>query len=94
MSKPIAIVIGAGKNIGATTAKAFSAKGYRVAQVARSIDTSSNNDDHLAITADLSKSGDVSNAFAKVRKTWGEPSIVFYNGEQGAYRYYLWFESI
>jgi len=32
MSKPIAFIIGAGKNIGASTTKALQAKGYRVAR--------------------------------------------------------------
>jgi len=32
MSKPIAFIIGAGKNIGASTTKALQANGYRVAR--------------------------------------------------------------
>ncbi|KAF3935190.1 hypothetical protein ABW20_dc0109829 [Dactylellina cionopaga] len=79
MSKPIAIIFGAGKNIGATTARAFSNKGYRVAQVARSLNTSDSNDESLSITADLSKVGSVNDVFTQVRKAWGEPSLIYYN---------------
>ena len=84
MSKPIAIIFGAGKNIGAATAKAFSSKGFRVAQAARSLDSSDNNDDSLHLKADLSQSGSVSNVFDSVRKTWGEPSVIIYNGKSRA----------
>ena len=80
MSKPIVLIFGAGKNIGAATARAFSAKGYRVAQAARSANPAGSEDNNLFLTADLSKIGAVSDVFTSVRKTWGEPSVVLYNG--------------
>ena len=80
MSKPIALIFGAGKNIGASSAQAFSAKGFRVAQAARSFNPADSNDDSLFVKADLSKIGAVSEVYASVRKAWGEPSVVLYNG--------------
>lgn len=79
-NKPIAIIFGSGKNIGAAAARAFSAKGYRVAQAARSLDTAKSDEDDLLFAVDLAKAGAVSEVFASVRKAWGEPSVVLYNG--------------
>ncbi|KAK5117330.1 hypothetical protein LTR62_005947 [Meristemomyces frigidus] len=80
MSKPIAFIIGAGKNIGASTARLFQSKGYRVAQAARSLDISgSKDDDSLLLKVDLSKPETVTAAFQHIRKNWGEPSVVIYN---------------
>ena len=78
MSKPIAIIFGAGKNVGAAASTAFADKGYRVVLVARTINTTYN-DDEMFLVADLSKSGTVCDVFAKVRQSWGEPSLVLYN---------------
>ncbi|KAK5111632.1 hypothetical protein LTR85_011810 [Meristemomyces frigidus] len=79
MSKPIALIFGAGKNIGAATAQAFKTNGFRIAQVARSLDPTGSNDEDLYLIADLAHTGAVSEAFASVRKSWGEPSVVVYN---------------
>lgn len=79
MGKPIAIIFGAGENIGAATSKAFADKGYRVALVARTINTSDTNEARLPIAADLSELGSVSAVFARVREVLGEPSLIFYN---------------
>jgi NAD(P)-dependent dehydrogenase (short-subunit alcohol dehydrogenase family) len=78
MSKPIAIIFGAGENIGAAASTAFTSKGYRVVLVARTTNTTST-EDEMSILADLSKRDTVSNVFAKVRQSWGEPSLVLYN---------------
>ncbi|KAK3678222.1 hypothetical protein LTR78_002318 [Recurvomyces mirabilis] len=78
-AKPIAFIIGAGKNIGAATASHFSQKGYRVAQAARSVNTEDSKDDSLLLKIDLSKPDTVRTAFENIRKTWGEPSVVIYN---------------
>ncbi|TKA82579.1 hypothetical protein B0A55_01184 [Friedmanniomyces simplex] len=79
MSKPIAFIIGAGKNIGASTTKALQAKGYRVAQAARSVNPDDSKDDDLLLKNDLSKPDNVASLFARLRKSWGEPSVVIYN---------------
>lgn len=80
MTKPIALIIGAGKNIGAGTAKALQSKGYRVALAARSLKQEDSTNDRLLLSLDLSKPNSVGPAFASLREQWGEPSLVFYNG--------------
>lgn len=80
MSIPIAFIIGAGKNIGASTAKVLQSKGYRVALAARSLKQADSTSDNLLLNVDLSDPSTVSPAFDSVRKQWGEPSVVFYNG--------------
>ncbi|KAK3116646.1 hypothetical protein LTR53_002760 [Teratosphaeriaceae sp. CCFEE 6253] len=79
MSKPIAFIIGAGKNIGASTATAFLNKGYRVALVARTVKPEESKDDTLQLVCDLTKPETVSSVFASLRQSWGEPSVVVYN---------------
>ena len=81
MTKPIAFIIGAGQNIGASTAKVLRSKGYRIALAARSLKPEDSTSETLHLTLDLSKPESVGPAFASLRKQWGEPSVVFYNGE-------------
>jgi NAD(P)-dependent dehydrogenase (short-subunit alcohol dehydrogenase family) len=80
MSKPTAIILGAGKGIGASTAQMLRTKGYRVALAARSLTSEADNEDTLHLAIDLSQPGSVSSLFADVRKRLGEPSVVVYNG--------------
>jgi D-arabinose 1-dehydrogenase-like Zn-dependent alcohol dehydrogenase len=79
MSKPIALVLGAGKGIGASTAQMLRTKGYRVALAARSLKRS-DEADTLHLTADLAKPESVTSLFSSLRESWGEPNVVFYNG--------------
>ena len=80
MSAPILLLIGSGANVGAHTVNTFKEKGYRIAQAARSLKSEDSKDDILNIQCDLSKPESVSEIFDKVRKEWGEPSVVIYNG--------------
>jgi len=80
MSKPIAFIIGAGKRIGAGAADALQSKGYRVALAARSLKPEDSTSDRLLLPVDLSNTESIAPAFASLRKQWGEPSVVFYNG--------------
>jgi len=80
MSEPIALIIGAGKNIGAGVSKALQLKGYRVALAARSLKPEDSTSDSLLLRVDLSDPATISTAFATLRKQWGEPNLVFYNG--------------
>lgn len=80
MSKPIALIFGAGKRIGASTAEMLASKGYRVALAARSLKSQNSTEDSLHLTTDLSNPESVTSAFATLRKQWGEPSVVVYNG--------------
>ena len=83
MSKPIVLLFGSGKRIGAHTVQTFKANGYRVAQTARSLQPGDSDENTLSIQCDLAKSDAVTNAFETVRKQWGEPSVVIYNGASG-----------
>jgi hypothetical protein len=80
-SKPIALILGAGKRVGASSAQLLTSKGYRVAQAARSLQQNAGQDDNLFLTVDLSKPDTVSSVFARLREVWGEPSVVIYNGQ-------------
>lgn len=77
---PIALIFGFGKNIGTGVAKAFSAKGYRIATVCRSSSTDSTSSGYLHIQGDLSDPTSIPGIFETVRKQIGEPSVVVYNG--------------
>ena len=80
-SSPVALIFGAGKNIGAGVAKAFSAEGYKIATVSRTATTDPiSNEGRLHIESDLSDPNDVSGVFETVRKRLGHPSVVVYNG--------------
>lgn len=78
---PVALIIGAGPNIGQSVARKFASKGYRVGLAARSVKESDSTDSQLNIPSDFSKTEDVVKAFDRVRKTFGIPSVVVYNGE-------------
>lgn len=80
MSKPIAFIVGAGQRIGAGVADALQSKGYRIALAARSLKSEDSTGDRLHLPVDLSSPESVAPAFASLRKQWGEPSVVFYNG--------------
>lgn len=78
---PIVLIIGAGPNIGQAVARNFASKGYQVALAARSVKEADSTDNQLNIPSDFSKTEDVVNAFAKVQKVFGIPSVVVYNGK-------------
>ncbi|KAK4501032.1 hypothetical protein PRZ48_006838 [Zasmidium cellare] len=79
MASRIAVLLGAGANIGAATIQTFKANGYKVAYASRSASNSKASDNDLAIQCDFAKPSSVSTLFETVRKTWGEPSVVIYN---------------
>ena len=79
MASRIAIVLGAGKNIGASTVDAFKHAGYKVAYASRSA-AKTEDESTMAVACDLLQPSAVNALFDTVRKTWGEPSVVVYNG--------------
>ena len=83
MSKvsPIILILGAGPNIGQSVARAFRAKGYRVALAARRVTEANNTADEIYIQSDFTDASSVVNAFSKVKASLGIPSVVVYNGE-------------
>lgn len=81
MPSPVILILGAGPNIGHHVAKTFAASGYKVAVAARSVKEAESTDSQLNIPSDFTKSDDVVNAFSKVKKVFGIPSVVVYNGK-------------
>lgn len=79
-ASPVILILGAGPNIGQAVARTFALRGYKVALAARSLDEADSTDNRLNITSDFSNSNDVVNAFKRVNKVFGIPSVVIYNG--------------
>lgn len=80
-TSPVLLILGAGPNIGHAVARIFASKGYKVALAARSLKEADSTDNQLNITCDFANSDDVVNAFKRVNKVFGIPSVVVYNGE-------------
>ena len=80
-ASPVILILGAGAKIGFPVARHFASKGYKVALAARSIDEAESTDDQLNIKSDFSKPDDVVSAFERVKKAFGTPSVVVYNGK-------------
>lgn len=80
-TSPVILIFGAGPNIGQAVARTFASKGYKVALAARSLREADSTDKQLNITSDLANPDDVLNAFTKVNKELGIPSVVVYNGK-------------
>ena len=80
-TSPIILILGAGPRIGTSLAKAFAAKGYKVALTSRKASDVNNTADEIHIQSDLADPGTVANAFSQVKASLGIPSVVVYNGE-------------
>ena len=80
MSTPIILILGAGSKIGLSVAKAFAAKGYKVALAARSFQDGVGEDGYLRLHIDLANTEEVPALFNKVKEKFGIPSVVVYNG--------------
>jgi NAD(P)-dependent dehydrogenase (short-subunit alcohol dehydrogenase family) len=78
---PVILILGAGANVGQAVARTFASQGYKVALAARSLNEADSTDNQLNIPSDFSKTDDIVNAFAKVKKVFGIPSVVIYNGK-------------
>ncbi|KAJ4156494.1 hypothetical protein NW754_008128 [Fusarium falciforme] len=76
---PVVLILGAGPNIGQAVTRTFASKGYKVALAARSLKEGDSTESQLNIPSDFSKTDDVVNAFTKVKKVFGIPSVVIYN---------------
>ncbi|KFZ02891.1 hypothetical protein V502_11420 [Pseudogymnoascus sp. VKM F-4520 (FW-2644)] len=78
-TSPVILILGAGPNIGQAVARIFASKGYKVALAARSLREADSTDNQLNITCDFANSDDVVNAFERVNKVFGIPSVVVHN---------------
>jgi NAD(P)-dependent dehydrogenase (short-subunit alcohol dehydrogenase family) len=83
---PVALIIGAGPNIGQAVVHKFASKGFNVGVAARSVREADSTDNQLNIPSDFTKTEDVINAFDKVKKAFGIPSVVVYNGNNSPSR--------
>ncbi|KAK4031884.1 hypothetical protein C8A01DRAFT_41682 [Parachaetomium inaequale] len=76
---PVALILGAGPNVGEAVARLFASKGYKIGLAARSVKEADSTDNQLNIPSDFTKTDDVVSAFAKVKERFGIPSVVVYN---------------
>ncbi|KAF1963672.1 NAD(P)-binding protein [Byssothecium circinans] len=76
---PVLLLFGAGANVGQSVARAFAAKGYKIALVSRSQKDNTNIPNAIHISSDLSDPSSVPGVFAKVSEKLGTPSVVVYN---------------
>ena len=79
-TSPIILILGAGPRIGRSVAKAFAAKGYKVALASRKASNATNNANEFHVQSDFADPGAVVNAFSEVKALLGIPSVVVYNG--------------
>ncbi|KAL7805011.1 hypothetical protein V8C44DRAFT_352447 [Trichoderma aethiopicum] len=77
MAQAVALILGAGPNVGTYVAKAFAAQGYNVAIASRPrrIDVD-NARPYLQIQADLAEPSSIEDIFATVIRELGHPSVV------------------
>lgn len=81
-TSPVILILGSGPNIGHHVARAFAAKGYKVALASRSLKEEDSNADQVHISADLSDPHSVKGIFSKLKASLGLPSVVVYNGKR------------
>jgi len=86
-TSPVILILGAGPHIGQAVARTFTSKGYKVALATRSLNEADSTDSQLNIKSDFANSDDVVNAFDKVKKVFGIPSVVVYNGKYALVTY-------
>ena len=83
-NSPVALILGAGANIGHHVGRGFAEKGYKIALAARSLKEGDSTPDQLNIRSDFSDPNSVLAVFAKVETQMGRPSVVVYNGKNSA----------
>ncbi|KAJ7631916.1 hypothetical protein DFH06DRAFT_1337437 [Mycena polygramma] len=76
----VAFIIGAGKNVGESTAAALKAKGYKVALGSRKpVIDQVEKDGYFPVAIDAQSTESVQKAFAQVNKELGPPNVVVFN---------------
>src|SRR5436309_1842565 len=79
-TKLIALILGAGPNVGAALARNFAKAGYSIALAARRVNSGTSPEGYLSIKADLSNPSSVPSIFQTVKSELGtSPNIVIYN---------------
>lgn len=79
-TSPVALILGAGSNVGMAVGRAFAAQGYRVALAARSLNEDNSTSDELHIRGDFSDPSSIPPIFKRVASQFGHPHVVVYNG--------------
>jgi NAD(P)-dependent dehydrogenase (short-subunit alcohol dehydrogenase family) len=83
MTKPVAVVTGAGSGIGRVVSHALVGAGYRVALAGRRAEalrrTAGDEPDALPVPTDVSDPDSVAALFARVRTEWGRVDLLFNN---------------
>lgn len=77
---PVALILGAGANVGQNVARAFLAKGYKTVLASRSLKEEDSTSSQINIRSDFSDPESVAQVFSKVQSTLGHPHVVVYNG--------------
>ena len=78
-ASPIILILGAGPRIGESVAKAFAAKGYKVALASRKKSEVNTTAKELHIQSDFADPNSVVKVFAQVKASLGVPWVVVYN---------------
>ncbi|KFY90689.1 hypothetical protein V500_05027 [Pseudogymnoascus sp. VKM F-4518 (FW-2643)] len=78
-TSPVILILGSGPNIGKHVARAFAAKGYKVALASRSLKEADSTADQVNISSDFSDPESLIKTFSKVKSLLGLPSVVVYN---------------
>ncbi|OBT86027.1 hypothetical protein VE02_05532 [Pseudogymnoascus sp. 03VT05] len=78
-TSPVVLILGSGPNIGKHVARAFAAKGYKVALASRSLNEADSTADQVNIPSNFSDPESVITTFSKVKSLLGAPSVVVYN---------------
>jgi len=78
-TSPIILILGAGPNIGRGVARAFAAKGYKVALASRRAKEAHNTGNEIHIPSDFSNPNAIVDVFSTVKASLGIPSVVVYN---------------
>ncbi|KAM0212579.1 hypothetical protein ACHAQD_009744 [Fusarium lateritium] len=76
---PVALILGAGSNVGDHVGRAFAAKGYKVALAARSVKEQDSTSDKQFIRGDFADPESIASIFTKVKSQLGVPHVVIYN---------------
>lgn len=80
MSTSVALILGAGPNVGLSIASKFASEGWKVAAVGRSPKDDIKKVAHQVIAADFSDPDGISDVFKQVEAKLGTPNVVIYNG--------------
>src|SRR5882672_3885353 len=87
--KPVCAVVGVGPGNGAAFARRFTAEGYQVGLLARSVDFSQklarDLPDAAAYACDVTDPSSVAQAFGEIQKRQGEVDVVIYNAGSGTW---------